>query len=71
MVTEDNAVKRYFSWTCTNALVPLYLLILVETTGSSVADPGCLSRIRIFHPGSRIYRSKSSVADPDPRSGAF
>ncbi len=35
-----------------------------RVSSSSVADPGCLSRIRIFHPGSRILGRK------DPGSGA-
>ncbi len=34
-------------------------------TGTSVADPGCLSRILIFiHPGSRISDPGSRISDP-------
>jgi hypothetical protein len=38
-----------------------YLFIII----SSVADPGCLSRILIFtHPGSRIPDLGSRIPDP-------
>ncbi len=39
-------------------------LASIGSPDSSVADMGCLSRIRFFHPGSRVDK----IPDPDPGS---